>query len=278
MAAWVLLSLTTEGQEYQVAQAAAGKAAAARAGLEVRIVYSNLDPTVQVQQIGAAIGAPAGSRPGAVVVETAGSAGFERVAGAALEAGVGWVLVSDRPRYLDALRREFPGKLVAATGVDNVEIGGLQARLALALVPGGGRLLAVEGPSTTAAAIQRRRGLEEGLRGSKLQIGKTVTANWTTAGAAKAVDQWLRLLGKAAPRPELVVANNDEMAVGAVQALQAARPEWGKLPAIGSDGLPDGGQRQVREGLLSATVITPATAGTGIEVAARSWPASRCRT
>ena len=28
---------------------------------------------------------------------------------------VGWVLVSDRARYLEALRGEFPGKLVAAT-------------------------------------------------------------------------------------------------------------------------------------------------------------------
>jgi ABC-type sugar transport system substrate-binding protein len=187
-----------------------------------------------------------------------------------VEAGVGWVLVSDRARYLEALRGEFPGKLVAATCVDNLEIGRLQAQLARALVPGGGRILAVEGPSATAAAIQRRRGLEEGLRGSKLQIGKTVTADWTIAGAAKGVDQWLKLLGKSAPKPDLVVANNDEMALGAVQALQAARPEWGKLPAIGADGLPGGGQRQVREGLLAGTVVTPATAGTGVEVAARA--------
>lgn len=270
MRPWVLVSLISENQEYQRAQAAEALAAAARAGIEARAVYASLDPTVQVQQISAAIGAPEGGRPGAVVVETTGAAGFERVARAALEAGVGWVLVSDRARYLDTLRREFPGKLVAATCVDNEEIGRLQARLAARLLPGGGRILAVDGPSATAAAIQRRRGLEEGLRGSRLQIGKTVTADWTNAGAAKAVDLWLRLLGKAAPRPDLVVANNDEMAVGAAQALLAARPEWGKLPAIGCDGLPGGGQRQVREGLLAATVITPATAGPGVEVAAKA--------
>jgi ABC-type sugar transport system substrate-binding protein len=270
MKPWVLVSLLSENQEYQRAQAAEARVAAARAGLELRIVYSNLNPALQVQQLNEAIRAPEGSRPGAVVVETAGSAGFERVARAVVEAGVGWVLVSDRSRYLEALRGEFPGKLVAAACVDNLEIGRLQAQLARALLPGGGRILAVEGPSATAAAIQRRRGLEEGLRGSTLQIGKTVTADWTTAGAAKGVDQWLRLLGKAAPKPDLVVANNDEMALGALQALRAVRPEWGKLPAIGADGLPGGGQRQVREGLLSGTVVTPATAGTGVEVAARA--------
>jgi inositol transport system substrate-binding protein len=192
------------------------------------------------------------------------------VARATLEAGVGWVLVSDSSRYLDVLRREFPDRLVAWACVNNEEIGNLQAEMALRFLPGGGKVLVLEGPTATSTTIQRRRGLENRLRGSRVQPSKTVSADWKCAGAERATETWLRLVGNAAVRPDLVISQNDEMAEGALQALHANRPDWGKLRAIGCDGLPGSGQRLVREGVLAATIVTPPATGAGVDLVVKS--------
>lgn len=270
MKPWVLVSLLSDHQEYQRLQASEAGAAAARAGFDARVVCSESDPTRQIQQISEAIAAPEGARPVAVVAETAGSVGFERVARAVLQAQVGWVLVSDNPRYLDTLRREFPDRLVASACVNNEEIGRLLARMALALLPTGGKVLCVEGPTATAATLQRRRALEDGIRGSSVQIGKTLGSDWTAAGAEKVTGAWLKLAGKSALRPDLVVSFNDEMATGVLQAIHQLHPEWGKLGAIGCDGLAEGGQRLVKEGVLAGTIVCPATAGAGVELVVKS--------
>lgn len=265
MKPWILVSLLAEHQEYQQVQAAEARTAAARGGLDARVVYAESDPTRQIKQITEAVSAPGGS-PVAVVVETAGSVGFERVARSVLEAKVGWVLVSDSPRYLDSLHREFPDRIVTAACLNNEEMGRLLGSMVLALLPAGGKLLVVEGPTATAATLQRRRGLEDGIRGSKAQIVKTLGSDWTAAGAEKVTGAWLRLAGKSAQKPDLLVALNDEMAVGVLRGIKTQRPEWGTIRAIGCDGLPSGGQRLVREGVLAATIVTPATTGPGVDL------------
>ncbi len=266
MKQWVLVSLLSDHQEYQRLQASEAKAVGARGGLEVRVVASDSDPTRQIQQISEAIGSPEGTRPAGVVAETAGSVGFERVARSVLQAGAAWVLVSDNPRYLDTLRREFPDRLIGSACINNPEMGRLLGQMALTLLPAGGKVLCVEGPTATAATLQRRRGLEEGIKGSKVQIYKTLGSDWTGAGAQKVAESWLALAGKSAAKPDLIVSLNDEMAVGVLQAMKAKHPEWGKVRAIGCDGLPEGGQKLVKEGVLAATIVTPATAGSGTEL------------
>lgn len=270
MKQWVLVSLLSDHQEYQGLQASEARTVATRGGLDVRVVASDSDPTRQIKQISDAIAAPEGTRPVAVVVETAGSAGFERVARSVLQAGIGWVLVSDNPRYLEALRREFPDRLVGSTCINNEEIGRLLGKMALTLLPAGGKVLCVEGPTATAATLQRRRGFEEGIRGSRVQIYKTLGSDWTGPGAQKVTESWLALAGKSAQKPDLMVSLNDEMAVGVLKAIQAKRPEWGKVRAIGCDGLPEGGQKLVKEGVLEATIVTPATTGFGTELVVRT--------
>ena len=144
----------------------------------------------------------------------------------------------------------------------------MQAGLARSLLPSGGRVLSVEGPSMFSASLHRRRGLEDALAGSGIEIAKTIGADWSLAGAERGVTSWLGLAGKSAVRPALIVAQNDEMAVGAVRAIQAARPEWGAVPAIGVDGLASGGQRWVREGILAATIVCATPTGAAVELVA----------
>jgi ABC-type sugar transport system substrate-binding protein len=270
---WVLVSLGCgrrqfEVTEFQRSQEGAAQMAAARGGVEARILVAENDRDLQIRQIMDAVLLPEGRRPVAVVAYTAAVEGYEQVARVALEAGIGWVLV-DSQMSLDPLRGEFPDALVSSVSADSVEVGRLSARLALALLPRGGEAVVIEGPSGTSTALQRLQGLQEGLGGSQLRIGNTLVADWKTAGAEKVTESWLERAGDSLVRPDLIISQNDEMAVGMLRVLRERKPSWGKVPAIGIDGLPDHGQRLVREGVLSATILNPSPTGPGVDLVVR---------
>jgi ABC-type sugar transport system substrate-binding protein len=64
---------------------------------------------------------------------------------------------------------------------------------------------------------------------------------------------------------DLVVCHNDDMAAGARQAFSSSGSLWQNLRYTGVDGLPDGGQKMVRQGSLAATVVLPITSGIALE-------------
>ncbi len=264
----VVVSLLTARQEFQRQQEQDARAAAARAGLAVEVVFAENDPATQIRQLESAIRLPPEARPAAFVVETVAAVGFEQIARGALAAGIGWVVISSRAPSLEALRREFPDGLIASASIDEMEIGRIQARQILALLPSGGNVLYVEGPSLSAATIFRRRTAEQGLRGSPVAIVRTISGDWTAAGAEWAVSSWLGVDENREVRFDMVAAQNDEMAMGAREALAAQRPDWSG-PFTGCDGLVNLGQRYVREGRLAATVVKATTAGPGVGMVAR---------
>jgi ABC-type sugar transport system substrate-binding protein len=263
----IVLSLLTARQEFQKQQEAQGRAAASRAGLDVEVVFAENDPVRQIAQLEEYRRRAPGARPVAVVVETVAAVGFEPIARSCVAARIGWVVISARAPYLEALRKDFPGLLVSSATVDELEVGRLQARQLRALLPRGGQVLLVEGPSASSATMLRRRMTEQELKGSSVQLAHSVSGDWTTQGAERAVGTWSSANPDA--RVDAVCAQNDEMALGARDALQARRPGW-TGPFTGCDGLPAAGQRWVREGLLAATVVKPPTAGAGVDLVAAS--------
>jgi ABC-type sugar transport system substrate-binding protein len=265
----VVVSLLTARQDFQHQQEQDARAAAAAAGFDIEVVFAENNPALQIQQLEAHVKVPPDERPVAFVVETVAAVGFERIARASLQARIGWVVISARAPYLETLRRDFPRALITSATSDDMEIGRIQARHCLALLPGGGNILYVEGPSMAPGAIFRRRMAEQELKGSAVSIAHSLSADWTEAGAEWAVSTWLSQEESQEVRFDLVAAQNDAMAIGARKAIEAQRPEWLKLPFTGCDGLADGGQRYVREGLLVATVVKPTTAGPGVELVAK---------
>ncbi len=265
----VVVSLLTARQEFQRQQEEDARAVAARHGLHVDVLFAENDPATQIRQLEGYIQRKPDARPAAFIMETVAAVGFEKIARSALTARIGWVVISARAPYLETLRRDFPSGLVTSATCDDMEIGRIQGRQLKGLLPGGGTVLYVEGPSMSAATIFRRRMAEQELKGSQVTIAHTVAGDWTSAGAEWAVSAWLGLDEAREARFDLVAAQNDEMALGARTALAAQRPEW-KGPFTGCDGLVSGGQRYVREGQLAATVVKPVTAGAGVELVAKS--------
>ncbi len=266
----VVLALITQDNDYQREQAAVAEATARRLGIELRVLYANGDAIAQTHQALAAIHAPVGERPDAIVVEPVGT-GMPPVAKAAVQNGVGWVVLNREVEYLAPLRTgtKLP---IASVDCDNVEVGRIQGRQFAALLPSGGTVLYVEGPATEVSK-QRRAGVDETLP-KNIEL-RTIRGKWTEASGQEAVGARLQLQATHAPNIELIGCQNDAMAMGARKAVEAVitgehRAAWLDLPFTGVDGVPTSGQQWVKQGLLAATVITPALTGIALELLAQA--------
>jgi ABC-type sugar transport system substrate-binding protein len=268
MAARILVSLLDERQDYSRLQADDAKAAAARRSLSAEVLFAENNALVQIQQLFSRIHAPEAERPAAIVVHSATGEGLERVARNAVRSGIGWIILNRRVGYVDELRTSRADLPIARVSLDQSEIGRIQGRQVRKLVSAPGLLIYVSGPLDTSAAQDRLAGSEEELKRDGFQW-QVLNGNRTEQGAETAVAGFLRLrtVG-ASQRPVVLVAQNDWMATGARRAGIAHDPAWESVPAIGCDGLPDHGQMLVRSGELAATVITPASSATAVELIA----------
>jgi ribose transport system substrate-binding protein len=264
----VLLSLVTDDNDYQREQANAAQAAASQAGVDLRVLYAGGDAITQTKQLLGVLQTPAAERPHAIVVEPTGTS-MPQVAKAAVQHEVGWIVINRAADYVQELRA---GAKVPVAGVelDNVEVGRLQGRQFAALLPNGGTVLYLEGPSMDVSK-QRRAGTLETLP-ANLEL-QSARGRWTAESGAQTLQIRLGLRG--ARLPELVGSQNDEMAIGARRAVEALPPgpqrdQWLSIPYTGVDGVPGTGQAWVQQHLLAATIVTPALAGLAIEMLARS--------
>jgi ABC-type sugar transport system substrate-binding protein len=251
----VVVSLITQDNDYQLEQASSAQEAAGRLGVDVEILYADGDSIQQSQQILKFVQTERESRPDGIILEPVGGTGLPQVARAAVVAGIGWVV----------LNRDVFG--VAS---DNVEIGRIQGQQLAALLPKGGTVLYIQGPSEADAAKLRTEGMEE-AKPDSVQI-KAMKGAWTEASAFKAVSNWLRLSTSQQTHIDVIAAQNDAMAVGAKKALQefaVSGPEkerWLSIPLLGCDGVPKTGQAWVRSGILAATVVAPPIAGQALDM------------
>ena len=263
----IVVSLTTNDNDYQIEQAKSAEEAARRYGAEVRIVYADNDAINQSTQLLKEIQSPLQVRPDAVVFEPVGGTALPQVARAAATAGIGWVVLNREAGYIADLRRESKAPIFAVSS-DHLEIGRIQGRQFAALLPKGGSVLYVQGPSENSAAKDRTAGMME-TKPTIIQV-TALKGQWTEESALRAVRSWLKLTTSQRAVIDLVAAQDDSMAIGARKAFQELpeldRDRWLKLPFIGCDGLPKTGQAWVRSGLLAATIFVPPNTGLAVEM------------
>jgi ribose transport system substrate-binding protein len=271
----VVVALLSEQQEFQLLQAADARASAAKAGLEAEVLFANDNAIEQIHQLFGRIHAPEGMRPAAIVVETVTGEGLERVARNAIKAGIGWVVINRDVDYLDALRQERPDLPIVSVSVDNLEVGRIAGRQLRALLPQGGHVLYLQGPADTAVARERLDGTQAAIAGAGIDLKVLVSSDWTEETGEKTISAWLRLKSTEGYQLAAVCAQNDSLAVGARRAIESQRPEWSQVPYTGCDGLPEGGQKLVRTGRLTATIVTPPPAGHAVTLVARALAGER---
>lgn len=265
-----LVSLRKRESSYQRQNAVSAQEAAGRLGVEAEIVYTASDALEQSDKLLKVIHSSV-ERPDAILCAPAGTT-MMQVARAAAAAGIGWAVLSREVPYIEELRRAYPAPMFSVR-IDHKEVGRIQAKQIAALLSQGGVVLLLAGPSGHPTTEERLSALQA-ARPANIQL-KTLTADWTQQGAYKAVARWLRLRPAHDAPVNLVAAQNDEMAIGARQALQkevsALEAQWWMgLPYLGSVCCPDTGPQWIRQGLLTASVINPSTADVALEMMVRA--------
>jgi ABC-type sugar transport system substrate-binding protein len=141
-----------------------------------------------------------------------------------------------------------PG-ILAHVGADNVKGGEAQGRLIMKLFPNGARIVNLQGQPGASPAIDRNKGVHNVLdpASDKYKFIAEQTANFAREEGASVTEAILA--GLDSP-PDVIVAANDDMALGALQVTQ----ERGiNTPIIGFDALPEA-LASVRDGGLAATI------------------------
>ena len=143
-------------------------------------------------------------------------------------------------------------KPVPHVGADNVAGGRAQAEWVIHKFPSGAKILFLSGEPGASAAIDRSNGFNEAIKaaGDKYKVVASQTANFQRSQGMTVTQNLLTSLGTP---PDVIVASNDDMALGAVSALQQSGIAKGKVAVIGYDALPDS-LRAIRDGEMAATV------------------------
>lgn len=138
-------------------------------------------------------------------------------------------------------------------------------------------IVVLEGPMGQSAQLQRWEGINNVLEEYEgIEILAYDTANWSRSEAMTLMETWLTTYGD---EIDAVVAENDEMALGARQAIEA---EGYDIPCIGIDGITDavaavqnGGMIasdfQDAEGQISGAIDAAVAVLNGEEVEKEIW-------
>jgi ribose transport system substrate-binding protein len=272
-----LISLMTNDNDYQMEQANTAERTARKLGVDYQILYADNDAITQSTQILKVIQTEPEDRPNAIVFEPVGGTALPQVARAAVQAGIGWAVLNRDVDYVAELRRSAHVP-VFGVSCDQVEVGRIQAQQCAALLPSGGTVLYVQGPSDNPVSKGRLLGMQEAKPANIHLI--ILKGQWTEDSAIRAVNSWLKLSTSRKTGIDLVVAQNDAMAIGVRKAFQEfaseeERERWLQRPFLGVDGVPKTGQAWVRSGLLTATVFTPPSTGRAIELFSEALQSSK---
>jgi inositol transport system substrate-binding protein len=140
-------------------------------------------------------------------------------------------------------------------GSNDVSAGQIEMTYIAELIGGEGDIVIVEGPPGISAAILRNEGIYSVLeKYPDINVLYTQPADWNRALAMDTMENWLQL----GDDIKAVVAHNDEMALGAYDALVEAGLD-DTIPVIGIDAIP-AALESVEAGGLSATVLQDAVA------------------
>jgi inositol transport system substrate-binding protein len=151
---------------------------------------------------------------------------------------------------IDRRVNKVPG-ILGHVGADNVKGGQAQAELIEKLFPNGCTVMNLQGQSGSSPAIDRNKGLHDVLDKAKDKY-KIVFEDTAGFDRAKGLSMTESALASMKTPPDVINCANDDMALGALEALKA-RNLVGKVKLIGFDALPEA-LGQIKAGNMTATI------------------------
>lgn len=255
----LLGQVRNESNPYEAAWLEGGDAFAESVGLtQERLTYDG-DSTKQQDQIAQRL---AGDTECLVMnILPNGDSDTPPIVEGAEEAGVYLVTQWNKPADMNPADYDYWVSHITYNGVES----GKQIGDALAEAIGGeGGIIALQGVLDTAAAKDRFAGLEESLaENTGMTLLDDQTANFSRA---EALEVTKTLLTKHGDDIKGIWAANDDMALGALEALQQAGRE-GEVAVVGIDAVPDA-LTAIEDGSMTATVSSdgPWQGGVGLAI------------
>ncbi|MGL5769173.1 MAG: ribose ABC transporter substrate-binding protein RbsB [Plesiomonas shigelloides] len=139
------------------------------------------------------------------------------------------------------------GKVVGHIASDNVAGGKMAGDFIAEKLGKQAKVIELEGIAGTSAARERGAGFKQAIEAHQLQLLAAQPADFDRTKGLNVMENLLA----AQPQVQAVFAQNDEMALGALRALQAAGKE--NVLVVGFDGTEDG-IKAVQRGKLAATI------------------------
>ncbi len=140
--------------------------------------------------------------------------------------------------------------ILGHVGADNVKGGEAQGNLIVKMFPSGATMINLQGTPGASPAIDRNKGLHNVLdkAGGKYEIVFEQTAGFDRAKGLSVTEAALAAMPNP---PQVIVCANDDMALGALEAVKARNLKG--VVIIGFDALPEA-LAKVRDGELTATI------------------------
>ncbi|AUZ45938.1 sugar ABC transporter substrate-binding protein [Pseudomonas orientalis] len=217
------------------------EAAAAQQDVQIQFEDAQGDVVRQLNQVEGFLN----QNVDAVIVLPVDTAATANITRAAVASNTPLVYVNRHPD-----ERTLP-KGVVTVASNDIEAGQLQMRYLAEKLGGKGNVAIIMGDLAQNATRDRTEGARQVLKEFPgIRIVEQQSAEWQRSKAMDLTSNWLL----AGTQFDAIVANNDEMAIGAAMALQQAGKAKGEVAIVGIDGLPDG-LAAIRRGVLSASVF-----------------------
>ena len=214
-------------------------------GVELIMVDSKEDVATQLGQVENFVA----QGVDAIILIPANTDATDPMTKAAVDAGIPLVYVNRKPANLP--------EGVAYAGSDSIVAGTLQMEWIAEQLEGKGNVVIMNGNLSQEAAQQRTAGVKEvAAKYPDIKIIKEDTANWSRDQGLALMENWLAT----GDQIDAVASNNDEMAIGALAAIEAAG-KLGQILVGGVDASPDA-LDAMDKGRLNVTVFQNA-AGQG---------------
>ncbi|MCC7319394.1 MAG: substrate-binding domain-containing protein [Rubellimicrobium sp.] len=223
-------------------------------GVDVQIEDAPNDVAKQLDQINNFIA----SGVDAIIVNPVDTSATQAMSDAAAAAGVPLVYVNRQPINLDTLPDNQA--FVASNEVDS---GTLETIEVCRLLAEAGKTDAaayvIMGELSNQAAVQRTQDIHDVIDSGRCAVNLTIidkqTSNWQRDQAQNLMTNWL----SSGTPFDAVIANNDESAIGAIQALTAAGVDMASVVVGGVDATQDA-LVAMQSGQLDVTVFQNAAA------------------
>lgn len=160
--------------------------------------------------------------------------------------------------------RKVNTKVTAHVGGENLPLGAGAGEFLAKKLNGKGNIIELQGTAGASATVDRNKGFAEAIaKHPDMKVVASQNCDYTRDKAVKFMEDMVQRFGPG--EIQAVYAHNDEMALGAIQVLEAAG-RLNEVAVVGIDGQETAFQA-IDQGKLAATFVYPFVAPEGIEYA-----------